>query len=96
MTPRPRSRIRARKQLRDLPRPTPGKNHPLKKRLIDVPLFLMDCFPGDFQEGKRPMKAFGETAHIEVAERPIEDGKRPINKKMLLRKSEGNFSRGCA
>ena len=25
--------------------------------------FLMGCFPGDFQEGKRPIKAFGETAH---------------------------------
>ena len=26
-------------------------------------LFLMGCFPGDFQERKRPIKAFGETAH---------------------------------
>ena len=25
--------------------------------------FFMGCFPGDFQEGKRPIKAFGETAH---------------------------------
>ena len=29
-----------------------------------VPLFLMGCFlPRDFREGKRPIKAFGETAH---------------------------------
>ena len=26
-------------------------------------LFLMGCFPGDFREGKRPIKALGETAH---------------------------------
>ena len=28
-----------------------------------MPLFFMGCFPGDFREGKRPIKAFGETAH---------------------------------
>ena len=28
-----------------------------------MPLFLVGCFPVDFQEGKRPIKAFGETAH---------------------------------
>ena len=28
-----------------------------------MPLFLMGCFPGNFQEGKRPIKAFRETAH---------------------------------
>ena len=28
-----------------------------------MPLFLMGCFPGDFQEGKQPIKAFVETAH---------------------------------
>ena len=26
-------------------------------------LIKMGCFPRDFQEGKRPIKAFGETAH---------------------------------
>ena len=26
-------------------------------------LFFMGCFPGSFQEGKRPIKAFRETAH---------------------------------
>ena len=25
--------------------------------------FLMGWMPGDFQEGKRPIKTFGETAH---------------------------------
>ena len=28
-----------------------------------MPLFLIGCFPGDFQEGKRPIQAFGETPH---------------------------------
>ena len=39
-------------------------------------LFLMGCFTGDSQEGKRPMKAFEETA-IKGGKRLIE-GKRPI------------------
>ena len=28
-----------------------------------MPLFFMGSFLGDFQEGKRPIKAFGETPH---------------------------------
>ena len=28
-----------------------------------LPLFLMGCFPGDFQEGKLPTKPFGKTTH---------------------------------
>ena len=28
-----------------------------------MPLFLMGCFPGDFEEGERPIKAFRETAY---------------------------------
>ena len=43
-----------------------------------MPLFLMGCFPGDFQEGKRPLKAFGKRP-IKVRKRPIKEGKRPIN-----------------
>ena len=34
----------------------------LIKNLL-MPLFLMGCFPGDFREGKLPIKAFGGTAH---------------------------------
>ena len=31
---------------------------------LRMPLFLREgCFPADFREGKRPIKAFGETAH---------------------------------
>ena len=43
-------------------------------------LFLMGCFLGDFQEGERPIKAFGATAHW-----PIKEWKRPIN-------ADGQFS----
>ena len=39
-----------------------SENSRIKNLLM--PLFLRKgCFPGDFQEGKRPIKAFGETAH---------------------------------
>ena len=41
-------------------------------------LFLMGCFPSDFQEGKRPIKALGETP-VEVGKRPIKEAKPPIN-----------------
>ena len=37
----------------------------------------MGCFPGDFREGKRPIKAFGKRP-IKVGKRPIKEGKRPI------------------
>ena len=49
----------------------------LIKNLL-APLFLMGCFTGDCQEGKRPIKAFGETAH-QGRKRPIKEGKRPVN-----------------
>ena len=48
--------------------------HGIKNLLM--PLFLMGCFPGDFQEGKRPIKAFRERP-IKVGKRPIKEGKRP-------------------
>ena len=38
-----------------------------------MPLFLMGCFPGGFQEGKRQIKDQSE-------KRPIKDGKWPIKK----------------
>ena len=43
-----------------------------------MPLFLLGCFPGDFQEGKRPIKAFWEAAHS-GRKRPIKERKRPIS-----------------
>ena len=41
-----------------------------------MPLFLLGCFPGQFQEGKRPIKAFGK--------RPIKVRKRPIKANALF------------
>ena len=44
-----------------------------------MPLFLRKgCFPGDFQEGTQPIRAFGKRP-IKVGKRPIQEGKRPIN-----------------
>ena len=44
-------------RLPNIPLPPPPKN-------LLTPLFLRTgCFPGDFQERKRPIEAFGETAH---------------------------------
>ena len=42
-----------------------------------MPLFLMGCFPGDFQEGKRPIKAFGKRP-MKVGKRPIKEGNAPL------------------
>ena len=42
-----------------------------------MPLFLMGCFPGDFEEGKRPLRHSGKRP-IKVGKRPIKVGKRPI------------------
>ena len=41
-------------------------------------LFLMGCFPGDFQEENCPCRHSG-TRPIKVGKRPIKEGKRPIN-----------------
>ena len=30
---------------------------------LRMPVFFISCFPRNFQEGKRPVKALGETAH---------------------------------
>ena len=43
-----------------------------------MPLFLMGCFPVDFQEGKRPLETKSRKRPIKVGERPIKEGKRPV------------------
>ena len=53
--------------------------HLLTLKNLLVSLFLMGGFPGDFQDGKRPNKALGETAHFQEGKRPTKEGKRPIN-----------------
>ena len=53
----------------------PYEDHfcPLFKNLF-MPLFLMGCFPGDFQEGKRPIKAFGENSPLRSENGPLRRG----------------------
>ena len=51
---------------------------------LSMGLFLMGCFPRDFQEGKRPTRHSGQRP-IKVGKRPIEEGKRPM-------KANGLFS----
>ena len=67
----------------------PGKNQesptPLKNLLM--PLFLMGCFPVDFQEVKRPLRT-------KSVKRPIKVGKRPIKAKVLVGVSVGCLM-GC-
>ena len=59
-----------------------------------MPLFLMGCFPGDFREGKRPIKAKSGKRPIKVGKRPIKEGKRPFKAMVLVGISVG-CSMGC-
>ena len=49
-----------------------------------MPLFLMGCFPVDFQEGKRPLRTKSVKRPIKVGKRPINEGKRPIKAMVLV------------
>ena len=49
-----------------------------------MPLFLMGCFPVDFQEGKRPLRMKSGKRPIKVGKRPIKEGKRPIKTMVLV------------
>ena len=49
-----------------------------------MPLFLMGCFPLDFQEVKRPPRTKSVKRPIKVGKRPINEGKRPIKVKVLV------------
>ena len=59
-----------------------------------MPLFLMGCFPVDFQEGKRPLRTKSVKRPIKVGKRPINEGKRPIKAKVLVGVSIGCLM-GC-
>ena len=54
-----------------------------------TPLFLMGCFPVDFQEVKRPLRTKSGKRPIKVGKRPIEEGKRPIKAMALVGISVG-------
>ena len=57
-------------------------------------LFLMGCFPVDFQEVKRPLGTKSVKRPIKVGKRPINEGKRPIKAKVLVGVSVGSLM-GC-
>ena len=57
-----------------------------------MPLFLMGCFPVDFQDVKRPLRTKSVKRPIKVGKRPINEGKRPIKAKVLVGVF---FSVGC-
>ena len=59
-----------------------------------MPLFLMGCFPVDFQEVKRPLRAKSVKRPIKAGKRPINEGKRPIKAKVLVGVSVGCLM-GC-
>ena len=59
-----------------------------------MPLFLMGCFPMDFQEAKRPLRTKSVKRPIKVGKRPINEGKRPIKAMVLVGISVGCLM-GC-
>ena len=59
-----------------------------------MPLFLMGCFPVDFQEVKRPLRTKSGKRPIEVGKRPIKEGKRPIET-MVLASMSVDCVMGC-
>ena len=65
----------------------------LLKNLL-MPLFLMGCFPVDFQEVKRPLRTKSVKRPIKVGKQPINEGKRPIKAKVLVGVSVGCLM-GC-
>ena len=63
------------------------------KNLI-MPLFLMGCFPTDFQEVKRLLRTKSVKRPIKVGKRPINEGKRLIKANVLVGVSIGCLM-GC-
>ena len=59
-----------------------------------MPLFLMGCFPVDFQDVKRPLRTKSVKRPVKVGKRPINEGKRPIKAKVLVGVSVGSLM-GC-
>ena len=59
-----------------------------------MPLFLMGCFPVDFQDVKRPLRTKSVKRPIQAGQRPINEGKRPIKAKVLVGVSVGSLM-GC-
>ena len=70
------------------PAPPHNFSPPCLKNLL-MPLFLMGCFPVDFQEVKRPLRTISGKRPIKVGKRPISEGKRPIKAEVLVGVSVG-------
>ena len=49
-----------------------------------MPLFLMGCFPVEFEEVKRPLRMKSGKRPIKVGKRGIKEGKRPIKAMVLV------------
>ena len=60
-----------------------------KLKNLLMPLFLMGCFPVDFQDVKWPLRTKSVKRPIKVGKRPINEGKRPIKAKVLVVVSVG-------
>ena len=56
---------------------------------LSMPLFLMGCFPVNFQEAKRPLRTKSVKRPTKVGKRPINEGKRPMKAKVLVCVSVG-------
>ena len=73
----------------------PGGTAPLRTNILLksllMPLFLMGCFPVDFQDVKRPLRTKSVKRPIKVGKRPINEGKRPIKAKVLVGVSVGSL-----
>ena len=70
-----------------------GRAHAIFKNLL-TPLFLMGCFPVDFQEAKQPLRDKSGKRPIKGGKRPIKEGKRPIKAMVLVGISVGCLM-GC-
>ena len=68
--------------------------HTSENKNLLMPLVLMGCFPVDFQEAKRPLRAKSVKRPIKVGKRPINEGKRPIKAMVLVGISVGCLT-GC-
>ena len=84
---------REREYIRMFPAPQNWNEGTFLKNLL-MPLFLMGCFPVDFQEVKRPLTTKSVKRPIKVGKRPINEGKRPIKAKVLVGVSVGSLM-GC-
>ena len=67
---------------------------PIYIKNLLMPLFLMGCFPMDFQEAKRPLRTKSAKRPNKVGKRPVNEGKRPIKAKVLVGVSVGCLM-GC-